>query len=351
MRALGCALLVSCHGGAERGRLLTSWHDAPFECEPTVDGEGEICIDEFGQLVHVDVLLEGFAFLSLHAAEEDDGLLVYGELPLPEFRGMGFLEIDVSRTPLGVDVQYVERNEGEEVFRATRVSGQVQIPEDLLGEQCWCETGRIELRLEDPGPDGELDTADDLVRHLSRGRFTRGEELCVDAIRYEIEPGVVNLDVVDRCPSAGISPPMAPSTPPPSGGGSSGGSSGSASCEADGSSCSGGDSASCDGDGASCDGGGSGGGASCDGDSGATCSGDAGSSCSGGGSGCGGGGSSTCVPDAAGDDDAVVPACRMRSPGGCGVHRDGRVQFLFFLFVVLFDMRRRAGPLVQRLRL
>jgi len=313
LAAAQVALLLSCHEQSAEGRVLAERFDDAVWCDDN------LCFREHTSDPTTGALLDGYAFVT----EAEDGTQVYGELPYAG--GIGYLEIE--RDGDETSVLYVEREGRRETFRSERARGVLEVPGDALGT-CWCETARFELRLEDPGEDGVLDTDDDLVRHLGLGRYTRGDELCLPEARFAIGDELT-VERPERCPD--VVPPPTPGAPPPTPGDPPPPTYEETSVTCDGSGCSG-SSSGC---------GGSSGDASCEGDSSASCEGDgsSSSSCSGdGGSGCGGDSSSTCEGDAAG----VAPACRTPR-GGCGAGiRDGRLQFLFFMAIVLFDLQRRA---------
>ncbi len=297
---------ASCQGASDGGQVIAGRYERAVLCDD------EACYDEATGALVEDRSIEGFAFL---ASQDGDDLLVYGEFPLED--GAGYLEIDVQDGE--GDVRYVELTGGEESFRSARAVGTLEIPADPLGEECGCITGRFQLRLSDPGGDGELDTSDDLVRHLTTGRYTGGDDYCEPRVAFPALD-VLELRRVDRCPvradrrpgrAESSEPRPSPSSPPSdpvtcdgsaSEGCESGGSSG---CESD-------ESASCESDGGSS--------GSCEGDDSATCEGDS---------------SSTCE-SAAGFRRG---GCRAGLGAGLG---DGRVQLILFVWLALWIQRRRA---------
>jgi hypothetical protein len=86
-------------------------------------------------------------------------------------------------------VSYVEYLGSQQVFVADRAAGRIELSWD---RSCPCQTGRLELLLTDPGPDGTPDTADDRVRRLSRARLRRGPApFCHGRSALSIRPDVL----------------------------------------------------------------------------------------------------------------------------------------------------------------
>jgi hypothetical protein len=255
---------------------------------------------------------------------------------------VGRLEVVVPTGPEGAPrVTYSEQVDGQLVFQATRATGRVQLPPqqlDLAAATCGCTDGRLELLLVDAGPDGLLDTADDLVRRISHGLFSWSPAtFCLTARVLDVAENI-EVGPIDQCPT----PTTSGSTGAGSGGGSSsggGGSSGGVDVAVDywdvdyGDGGCGGDDSDYEAEDCEGDSGGSDydyGGDGCEGDSGgsADCAGDGGD-CSGGdmdlgGGDCGGGGGGECAVGPRSRGGWFAQAVELeggRSGARCRVHR------------------------------
>jgi hypothetical protein len=106
---------------------------------------------------------------------------------------------DRARVPW-VHYSEVDRG-GRLVFSAAQAWGRIEISTD---RSCPCQTGRLELLLRDPGPDGALHTEDDLLRRLSQARLRRdGRPFCHRRAALAVREGY--LVVGSRaCPAARV---------------------------------------------------------------------------------------------------------------------------------------------------
>lgn len=99
---------------------------------------------------------------------------------------------------------YREYLGGKLTFKATKVSGRIEIPAAMWsGEGEACGLGRAELRMSSPGPDGKLGTADDEVRGISRARFGDASQASYRAPLLAV--GQVLEVVVLQCEGSGSS--------------------------------------------------------------------------------------------------------------------------------------------------
>jgi uncharacterized membrane protein YgcG len=308
LAALSLVVLVPCEAQAKSatGLAYVYVYDQPVACSAAQN----ICHGPVPEAV------QSVAFLSTDAGSSSPGMYVSFELR----RGSGVVgrvEVDVPTGAQGVPrVSYSEHLDGQLVFSATRARGAIQLPPqqlDLSASTCTCTDGRLELLLVDAGPDGKLDTPDDLVRRISQARFAwSATTFCLGSRVLDVPEGI-EVGPVDQCPTPTTSGSGSGSGGSSYGGGGGGGSGGGGSvevdiwdvdygdggcggdesdyeaegCEGD----SGGDDYSaegCEGDSGSWDGGG------CEGDTGGDCAGGGGDFDLGGGD-CGGGGGGECA--------------------------------------------------------
>jgi hypothetical protein len=312
------------------------------------------CVDGDGEPVE-PVVVRSWAFMSTQTTRfEPAGRYLLFQVNHPG-GAIGTVELDISEEVLGeADVAYVERVGEEVTFEARDAAGSIELPVDALGDDCTCTDARFDLVFTSAGADGELGTADDETRRLTRARASLDDGFCVTPT-ITPEPGPLDVRIVDRCPPRYAPPsPARPADEDPYD------ASASAGCATD-SSTSTGDSAGCDceGDSSGCaDGGGSSGssssGCDCEGDSsssGSGCEGDgssSGSGCEGdgssSGSGCEGDGSSSDCEGGARDDydrhaaASTTRRCRLRRATVLG----GQLQTPLFVGLVLFYLRTRA---------
>jgi hypothetical protein len=262
--------LVGCAQEDVTGRLSCVVYDDEVAC----DQQG--CVAPDGGVADETPVEATLVLVSNEASRfQPDGVYVYAELPAPA-AALGVLELDVPRNGAGEPfVAYGEWRGTEPVFTATRTAGTIVVAP--AGDR----RGRFLLRLDDSGPDGELGTADDLVRVLAAGVYgPSGAAAPAEAPLASPAPpgeddGAVLIDVIDLVDDLGdvVDPPVDdPGGDPGDEGGCGGEDVGD-----DGSGCdsgSTGDSGGCEGDtggggcegdtgGGGCDGGGGGGG--CDG--------------------------------------------------------------------------------------
>jgi len=341
-------LLGSCEGGSEMGTVEVDLFDQPVDCDADVEAcfaEPEPGSDEIPAPVTPERHRTWVFFSDQTTAHSPDGAYLYFEMVRAE--GVrAYVEIDVPTTEGETDtavMHYTEYEGDEVVFESDEAYGRMELAQDLQGVDCSCADGRLELVFVDAGEDEELDTDDDRVRRLSRGRFSWSKEFCVGARMLGMTSDRVDVSVrvVDRCrsrPGGTVSEPDPPdysssssyggeascesgdysggSTTSSSGGGCEGDSSSGGGCEGDTASSSGG----CEGDTASSSGG---------------CSGD-----TGGGGGCSGdaGGSSSC------STTTIVPrrpACRRGPSGPAAVLGSSRAQLVLGILLALVWLERR----------
>jgi len=212
-----CALFAGCDNGSV-GRVAVDVYDLPVDCDPDRD----TCVSPDGDPASA-LPSGGRAFLGDQASRyAPAGLFLYFELQRPG-GAIALVELDfptgagVGGPSGGPFLSYREYAGDQLIFRSTRAAGRIEAAAQDSG--CDCQDGRFELVFTDPGPDGALDTADDRVRRLSRGRYSRGEGAFCRAARLlpvPGQPGEIQVVGLFDCPSS----PSSSSSSSPSGGGS-----------------------------------------------------------------------------------------------------------------------------------
>jgi hypothetical protein len=302
------------------GRLDLALYDREVVCDPVT----EVCSLD-GAPVEADSV-RSWAFMSTETTRfAPEGFYLYSELHRTDGVEVE-LEIDLPLVddPAEATGLYRERTGGEVTFESTHLRGGVQLARDLEGDRCECLDGRLELVFVDPGPDGVVETDDDAIRHLSRGRFSWDTNPCIHSRVLSIQESGLDITRNENCPwePPGTPPRTEPDPDPPSStdpfrdstwddtgcdascGSSSSSSSGG--CEDD----SGCDSSGCEGDTSDSSG--------CEGDSGGSCSDDP-------------------ACESGGSTASMKPRCRRR-----GFRFGGPAQTFALTGLVVFYFRKRA---------
>jgi len=195
-------LCVACEDRRGLEALALELYDAPVTCDLARDA----CAPTDPALARgrawMPELLRGRAHV------RDRGGAEGGYLYLQFTRASGVVAILEAEVP-GVGEQgsgpltYREFLDGALVFRADRVTGRIEIPAPMLAQDPGeaCGLGRAELRFSAHGVDGKPDTADDVVRGISRARFGDAGLTSYRAPLLAVGQGLEL--VVLRCESAG----------------------------------------------------------------------------------------------------------------------------------------------------
>lgn len=209
--ALG-SLLLGCEE-PQSVRAVASFRlfDRPVRCDPA----SERCATADGVAAPFEEHGLVRAYISAEASRfAPDGYYLYMELQRPGGQ-WAIVELDLPFTgqldqpPVA---SYLEYQGAERVFQATRVQGQVELQGD---QSCPCQDGRLELLFSGPGADGELGTADDRVRRLSRAVFGRGRGLCLQPRTAEVDlQRELDVLALDRC-TVSAPPPVSGHDPDP----------------------------------------------------------------------------------------------------------------------------------------